>query len=53
MNLSDLEDAMQIASATACQADVIVTRNTSDFARSRIPVMTPEDFVQQSGSATP
>lgn len=47
MNLSDIEDAMQIAAASACQADVIVTRNTPDFVTSPIPVMTPEEFVQQ------
>ena len=45
MNLSDLEDAMQIAAAVACRADVIVTRNTPDFATSPLPVMTPEQFV--------
>ncbi len=50
MNLSDIEDAMQIASASACHADVIVTRNTPDFATSTIPVMTPEEFVQQMPS---
>lgn len=44
MNLSDLEDAMQIAAAAACQADVIVTRNIADFSASPIPVMIPEDF---------
>jgi predicted nucleic acid-binding protein len=53
MNLSDLEDAMQIAAAQACQADVIVTRNTADFSTSPIPVMTPEEFVQQWGSPAP
>jgi len=47
MNLSDIEDAMQIAAAAACQADVIVTRNKPDFVTSTIPVMIPEEFVQQ------
>lgn len=53
MNLSDLEDAMQIAAAMACQADVIVTRNPTDFTTSPISVMTPEDFVQQRTSPSP
>jgi predicted nucleic acid-binding protein len=47
MNLSDIEDAMQIAAALACKADVIVTRNTTDFTSSLMPVMTPEDFIQR------
>ncbi len=47
MNLSDIEDAMQIAAGSACQADVIVTRNKPDFVTSVIPVMSPEEFVQQ------
>ncbi|MCB1227631.1 MAG: PIN domain-containing protein [Verrucomicrobiales bacterium] len=53
MNLSDIEDAMQIAAASACQADVIVTRNTPDFAASSIPVMTPEEFVKQFSAPAP
>lgn len=46
MNLSDIEDAMQIAAASACQADIIITRNNPDFVTSTILVMTPEEFVQ-------
>lgn len=53
MDLSDIEDAMQIAAASACHADVIVTRNTPDFAASAIPVMTPEEFVQQKLNPSP
>ena len=47
MNLSDIEDAMQIAAAQACYADVIVTRNIGDFSSSPIPVVTPEEFAQR------
>ncbi len=41
----DFEDALQFAAARRCRADVIVTRNTSDFARSSIPVLTVQDFL--------
>ena len=43
--LADFEDALQCACAVAGEADVIVTRNTEDFAGSTIPVMTPEAFL--------
>jgi hypothetical protein len=43
--LKDFEDALQLASAEACGADAIVTRNVTDFKISSIPVYTPEDFV--------
>lgn len=53
MDLSDIEDAMQIAAALACKTDVIVTRNTTDFTSNPIPVMTPEDFSQQWSIPSP
>ena len=40
LDLPDFEDAMQCASAENCFADIIVTRNIKDFARSPIPAMT-------------
>lgn len=43
--LPDFEDALQSACAVAGEAEVIVTRNTEDFAGSTIPVMTPETFL--------
>ena len=45
--MRDFEDALQIAAAVQCGADVIVTRNTNDFAASPIPALTPEDFLAQ------
>lgn len=42
---ADFEDALQVASSLAGRADTIITRNTADFTRSLIPVMTPEDFL--------
>jgi predicted nucleic acid-binding protein len=53
MNLDDMEDAMQIAAALACSANVIVTRNVPDFMSSPVPVMTPEDFMSQFGPSLP
>ena len=43
--LADFEYALQSACAVAGEADVILTRNTEDFAGSAIPVMTPEAFL--------
>ena len=53
MDISDIEDAMQIAAALACKADAIVKRNTTDFTNSPIPVMTPEEFIQCWPSSAP
>lgn len=47
LKMNDLEDAMQIIAAQACHADIIVTRNVSDFGAARVPVLTPEDFLLQ------
>lgn len=43
--VADFEDALQMASAIAGGADVIVTRNVTDFAAAGLPAMTPEDFL--------
>ena len=45
LGFDDLEDAMQAVAAEACHADVIVTRNTADFAASQVPVLTPVGFL--------
>ncbi len=37
-NGGDFEDAMQIASAMACNAEIIVTRDPAGFVKSPIPV---------------
>ncbi len=43
--LNDFEDALQLTSAEACQASVIITRNKADFGtQNRIAVLTPEEF---------
>lgn len=53
--MNDFEDALQLAAAMACNADVVLTRNTTDFKSSSIPVMTPEEFLAQfsPGTASP
>ncbi len=44
---SDFEDAMQAASAEACNAQWIVTRNTLDFGHSLVPAIEPRDFLER------
>ncbi len=41
LKMKDFEDAMQVAAAAACEADVIATRNVRDYARSPIRAATP------------
>lgn len=43
--MDDFEDAMQSAFAESCGADVIITRNLTDFAASPVPAMSPEAFL--------
>ena len=45
MGLPDFEDALQAASAKACGADWIVTRNIDDFRQSAVPTISPAEFV--------
>lgn len=44
-NFDDFEDAMQYYAAVKCKADFIITRNVKDFAGTKIPVMTPDDYL--------
>ncbi len=43
---SDFEDCLQEECAVESMADYIVTRNTSDYRKSRIPALEPSDFVK-------
>jgi len=45
--LNDFEDAMQCASAMACNADVIVSRNVKDYQNLPIRTVTPELLLQE------
>ncbi|MEO5783383.1 MAG: PIN domain-containing protein [Ginsengibacter sp.] len=45
---SDFEDALQYYSATSIPAmEIILTRNSKDFSKSKIPVYTPVQFLNQ------
>ena len=45
LSCGDFEDALQVVSAETCGADWLVTRNVDDFSRSRVPALTPKDFL--------
>ncbi|MCF0057424.1 PIN domain-containing protein [Dyadobacter sp. CY356] len=44
-NFSDFEDAVQYFSALKANCHIIITRNTKEFKESRLPVMTPDEFL--------
>ena len=45
--LKDFEDAMQVAAALACGADLIATRNVRDYAKAPVEVVTPAELVRR------
>jgi len=47
LQMRDFEDAMQVAAAQACAADVIATRNTRDFRVSPVAARTPRQVLQR------
>ncbi len=44
--VKDLEDIMEISCADRNRCDMIITINKRDFVTSRIPVYTPQEFLQ-------
>lgn len=44
-NFSDFEDAVQYFSALKANCQIIITRNTKDFKESKLPIMTPDEFL--------
>jgi predicted nucleic acid-binding protein len=44
-SIKDFEDALQYFSATESECDIIITRNSKDFKKSLIPVMTADEFL--------
>ncbi|RLD67317.1 MAG: PIN domain nuclease [Bacteroidetes bacterium] len=44
-NFSDYEDSLQYFSALRMECDILITRNGKDFKGVRIPVMTPDEFL--------
>lgn len=53
LGFSDFEDALQATAAEASRADCIVTRNTTDYARSSIPALSPQDFLRHFPETAP
>jgi len=46
LDWGDFEDAVQFAAGESLAVDYIITRNTSDFSSTTIPVVTPNDFLR-------
>ena len=42
---TDYEDAVQYSSALSNKCDCIITRNKQDFYFSKLPIFTPEEFI--------
>ena len=47
MKWDDYEDAVQSATAKRIHADCIITRNVRDFLQSKVPALTPCEFLQR------
>lgn len=45
LGFTDFEDALQAASAEACGAEWILTRDLTGFASSPVPALSPADFL--------
>ena len=45
--VSDYEDAVMIETAARTQMQAIVTRNTKDYSKSVVPVLTPDALIQK------
>ena len=43
----DLEDGLQIWRASLLGLDYIITRNVKDFAKSTVPALSPEEFMER------
>lgn len=47
LTMNNFEDAMQVAAARACNAEVIATRNIRDYANAPIQARTPSSLLQE------
>lgn len=47
LTMHDFEDAMQVAAARACNAEVIATRNIRDYANAPIQARMPSSLLQE------
>lgn len=48
LKIADFEDALQIAAARACGAELILTRNIKHYKNSPITARTPEIFIKET-----
>lgn len=46
-DVADYEDAVMVETALRAEVDCIVTRNLRDYAKSAVPVLAPETFLQR------
>ena len=46
LKFDDFEDALQYYAAIKENVEAVVTRNVKDFSLSKIPVLTPDDFLK-------
>jgi len=46
-DFDDIEDCLQAECASAINADFIITRDSKDYAHSKIPAISPEDFLEK------
>lgn len=44
-DIRDFEDAIQFFSAQRACADYLLTRNTSDFPKTQLPILAPDEFM--------
>ena len=45
LEYDDFEDAVQMAAAAQCGAQVLISRDTSGYIKQLVPVMKPADFI--------
>jgi predicted nucleic acid-binding protein len=45
LRMKDFEDALQAAAAVTARAELIITRNVSDYRHSTVPAARPADFL--------
>lgn len=50
--MRDFEDALQVAAALACGAEVIATRNVRDYANAPVRAVTPKSLLREAGGGT-
>jgi predicted nucleic acid-binding protein len=46
LDWEDFEDCLQYSVGKSVLADYIITRNAKDFSKSSIPVLTPQEFIE-------